>query len=330
MTSMRGDSERGAALLSVLMIVVAMSVAAVTTIDALARTVSTSRAGQFRAEAIWAVRSAEALGMSYLAEIVDQTEGRVGPQTPVLGEPQVFATQRFNVAAVLSPAGNCFNLNALALGPDGASDAVNDTELDNYLSLLRGAGIFEGEAQALADTLSDWLDGDDVSRSSGAESSFYGSLETSYRSGGQLLENMSELNAISGYTPEIQARLKDLICVYPTTRQNVLNINVMKPEQAPLLQALFSRELSVDMARGLIVSRPVAGWFSVEEFLTLDDISQIAEKARMTENIAVTTRYFEMSVDLISPDQSAYGDYLFEATPKTGVQVMWRREGGHR
>ena len=330
MISKQGDGERGAALLSVLMIVVAMSVAAVTTIDALARSVSTSRAGQLRAEAIWAIRSAEALGSSYLEEIVDQTEGRIGPQSAILGEPQVFSTPRFAVTAILRPAGNCFNLNALSIGTDGASDAINQQEYDNYISLLRGVGVFEGEAQKLADTLSDWLDGDEISRPSGAESSYYATLETSYRSSGQLLESVRELNAIAGYTPEIQAQLKDLICVYPTTQQNVLNINVMTPEQAPLLQALFSHEVSQDVARGLIVSRPVTGWLSVQELLELDDISQIAEKARMTENIAVTTRYFEMSVDLISPDQSAYGDYLFEALPQTGVKVIRRQEGGHR
>lgn len=324
------ESERGAALLSVLMIVVAMSVAAVTTIDSLARSVSASKAGQFRAEAIWAVRSAEALGLSYLKEVIDQTEGRVGLQTPILGEPQVFSTPRFNVTATLKPASSCFNLNAISPGSDVAGDEVNEKEYTNYINLLRGAGIFEGDAQKLADTLADWLDGDDISRASGAESSYYGSLDSSYRSSGQLLENLSELNAISGYTPEIRAGLKDLICVYPTTRQNVLNLNTLTTAQAPLLLALFSQELSIDAARASIEARPVTGWISAEEFLSLDEVDQIAETARMTENIGVTTRYFEMSVDLISPDQSAYGDYLFEAMPKTGVRVMWRREGGHR
>ena len=312
------------------MLVVTMSVAAVTTIDALARSVSNSRAGQFRAEAVWAIRSAEALGMSYLNEVIEQTEGRIGPQSPILGEPQVFSTPRFNVSATLTPAGNCFNLNAISSGTDDENASVDKRAYDSYITLLRGIGIFEGEAQMLADTLADWLDSDDVSRSNGAESSYYGSLETSYRSSGQLLENLSELNAISGYTPDIQARLKDLICVYPNTQQNVVNINIMTPQQAPLLQALFSQELSVDVARGVLESRPVAGWIGVEEFLALDEISQIAEKATMIENIAVTTRFFELNVDLISPDQSAYGDYLFEATPETGVQVMWRREGGQR
>ncbi len=330
MTPRCDNSERGAALLSVLMIVVAMSVAAVTALDALARSVSVSRAGQFRAEATWAIRSAEALGESFLTEVIEQTEGRIGMQTPMLGEPQVFSTPRFNVTAILSPASNCFNLNAISTGSEGDAAEVNKQQYDNYVEMLRGAGIFEGEAQSLADTLADWIDRDDISRPSGAESSYYGTLDVSHRSAGQLLENTSELNAIAGYTPEIQARLKNLICVYPTTIQNRLNINVLTPDQAPLLQALFSREMSVDVARGLITSRPANGWLSIEEFLELDDIRQIAEKARMTENISVTTRHYKMSVNLISPDQSAYGDYLFEATPQSGVTLVWRREGGQR
>ena len=330
MISQKPASERGAALLSVLMIVAAMSVAAVTAIDALARSISVSRAGQFRAEATWAIRSAEALGTSYLAEVIDQTEGRVLLQTPLLGEPQVFSTARFNVTANLTAAGNCFNLNAIAISLDGESEEVNQREYDNYLTLLRGVGIFEGEARKLADTLADWLDSDDISRSSGAESSYYSTQDVPHRSSGQLLVNLSELNAIAGYTPEIQTKLKNLVCAYPTTRQNTLNINLLRSDQAPLLQALFSSELSIDSARGLIDVRPATGWVSVEEFLALDENRQIAEKARMAENIAVTTRYFEMKVDLRSPDQTAYGDYLFEALPKTGVQLIWLREGGQR
>lgn len=324
------NKERGAALLSVLMVVVAMSVAAVTTLDALARSVSISKAGQFRSEAIWSVRSAEALGASYLTEIIERTSGRITVDTPGLGEPQLFSTPRFNVTAELRPAGNCFNLNALALDGDGASDMVNETQYQNYLALLRGAGLFESEVQKLADTLADWLDRDDVSRASGAESSFYAAKSVSYRSAGQRLKNISELNAIEGYTRELQFQLKDLICVYPTTKQNKLNINVLSPEQAPLLHALFSTELSVDAARGLIETRPVTGWLSEQEFTTLDEIQKIAEQARMVENISVTTEYFEMTVDLASSDQTAYGDYLFEAIPEKGVKTLWRREGGQR
>lgn len=330
MTSQRRDSEKGAALLSVLMVVVAMSVAAVTALDALARSINVSRAGQFRAEAIWAVRSAEALGASFLTELIERTDGRILPQTPGLGDPQIFSTPRFNVTARLSPAGNCFNLNAISDNSGTEGDAINQLQYDNYIVLLTAAGVFDGEARVLADTLADWIDRDDISRPSGAESSYYGTLDVSYRSAGNLLENISELNAIAGYTPQIQAKLRDLICVYPTASQNQLNINVLTPEQAPLLPALFSDELSIDAARGLIASRPATGWLNAQEFLELDDIRQIAEKARMADNIAVTTRFYELSVDLLSPDQSAYGDYLFEATAQTNVALVWHREGGHR
>ena len=326
----RQDSERGAALLSVLMIVVAMSIAAVTTIDALARSVSVSRSVLVRSEAMWAIRSAEALGASYLEEIVNQTSGKIVPETPGLRQAQVFSTPRFNVTATLMPAGDCFNLNALAVSSDSSGVTINETAHAQYLNLLRSAGFFEGEVIALGDTIADWMDSDDVSRASGAESRYYGSLDPSYRPGGQMLENMSELNAISGYSPDVIGKLSRLICVYPTTTQNKLNINNLAPDQAPLLHALFSEELSVDTARSLIESRPVRGWLSVQEFMELSDIQQIADIARMADNIEIQSKYFEMQVDLISEDQTGYGEYLFEAVPEEGVRTIWRREGGQR
>ena len=324
------SSERGAALLSVLMMVAAMSVAAITAIDALARTVHISRAGQLRSDAVWAIRSAEAYGQSYLAEIFALTSGRLVANTPGFGEPQVFSTPRFDVSATLEPAGNCFNLNALAVTSDGGGVTINETEYAQYLALLTASGLFQGDARALADGLADWMDGDDETRASGAESRMYQAETLPYRTSGQMLANLSELRAIKGYVPETMDKLDGLICAYPTTSQNKLNINLLTSEQAPLLTALFSSQLSVDAARGLIETRPVNGWIGLEEFLDLDGIRQIAETARMQENVTLETRYFELRVDVISPDQSAYGDYLFEVLPEQGIQTLWRREGGER
>lgn len=322
--------EQGAALLSVLLIVAAMSVAAVSTMDSLVKSVSVSRINQDRTEAIWAVRSAEAFGISNLQEAYGATSGSFTADTPLFGQTQNFQMPRFKVSAVMRLSGNCFNLNALANSSQDDASAGNDNTRQQYIELLKSVGLFENEAQKLADTLTDWLDADDIPRVRGAESRYYEGLDVPYRPSGTLLSNLTELNAIAGYTEDVQAAFSHLVCAYPTRQQNTLNINALSPAQSPLLTALFSAELSPDAARNLIESRPINGWLEVAEFLQLEEINKIAETARLDQNLVTTTRYFEMSVDLVSTDQSAYGDYLFQVTDDGIVETVWRREGGQR
>ena len=298
--------------------------------DALARTIGSTRSGQLRAEAIWAIRSAEGLGKSLLSEIIIRTDGAFSSDTPGLGDEQSFATPRFGVTARLVPASNCFNTNALAVVNDESALVINEPAYQQYVMLLRAVGLFEGEALSLADALADWIDEDDVPRSSGAESRTYQNRDVSYRSSGQMLSNMTELRSVEGYTREVLLQFDHLLCAYPSATQNTLNLNLLEPNQAPLLHAMFSNELSVDVAMRIIEARPTGGWISIQEFMEIPEIQQIAPHAKMPENVGVRSRYFAMDVDLISSDQAAYGEFLFELLPTGEIVTVRRREGGQR
>jgi len=330
MTRRRRSSEKGAALLSTLMVVAAMSVAAIAALDALARNVSVSKTGQARMEAVWAARSAEAAGQSLLAGMLALTGGAVTEQTPGLGETQVFLTPRGTLTATLTEANNCFNLNALTAGEPGAPTRINADMLERYRTLLIAADFDPGEAGVLADTLADWMDADTLSRSTGAEDRYYESLDPPYRASGQRLESMAELNAIAGYTPDIRARLAPLLCVRPGSRQSVLNLNTLTLEQAPLLVSLFSKEVSVDLAERFLDIRPETGWRSLADFVELEELELINEQALNYQAVSIVSSYFALSADLVSDDTRAHLDVIYLADPEGAVQTIWRREGGSR
>ena len=140
--------ERGAALLSILMIVAVMSIAALAAVESLGRSVALARLSDERSQILWAGRSAEAVASQSVLQV--ETLGR-----QAFGKPAVFPLERGVIVAALSDDSNCFNLNSL--GGDAGGPAAHDI----YKRLLVHSGILPGDAQRLADTAADWIDGDE-------------------------------------------------------------------------------------------------------------------------------------------------------------------------
>ena len=290
----RVDRERGASLLSVLVIVMLMSVAAVAATDALARSVAIAKSSGARAETFWTARGAADAAASYLVKIFETTGGHFNDESDLFTQRVTLPAGRGLVVFSVREASNCFNLNALLDEATGA--AISDGQASAYGKLLVATGLNIAEAQSLSDKLADWMDADDSSRSYGAENGYYASLGEPYRTSGRRLRNISELKAVAGYSPDILERLGPLICVRPGQAQPVLNVNTLQPDQAPLLIALFSNELSESEARDLIQMRPTNGWADIEAFLQEPSVRQIAPAAR--KDAAVSTRSDWLIADL--------------------------------
>ena len=183
--SHRSDHERGATLLSVLLIIVLMSTAALAATDALARSVSVSRVSASRADSFWATRGALSVGEAFVNEALAKTDGALTPDSLLFREPIVFAYSRGTISVRFYEATNCLNLNALSLG-DGEASA-GSVSPDQLHRMLEGAGLFNSEAQHLVDSLSDWMDADTSPRASGAEDGAYGGRAIPHRTPGQRL-----------------------------------------------------------------------------------------------------------------------------------------------
>ena len=314
MTGVYRKRERGAALLSILMIVAVMSIAALAAVESLGRSVALARLSDERSQILWAAHSAEAVASQSVLQV--ETLGR-----QAFGKPAVFPLERGVIVAALSDDSNCFNLNSL--GGDAGGPAAHDI----YKRLLVHSGILPGDAQRLADTAADWIDGDEETRAYGAEADTYRRRPVPYRTSNRLMENISELRAVEGYEPGILKRISENICVRPDTNQPALNIETLKHSNAPLLAALLSEVLTLEEAEVIIRGRPVSGWGSVGAFLGLDTISQIAPESLNEAILSVRSGYVRLDAD-ISVGSAREKIALIYKTDTPGSAILVERRMG--
>lgn len=167
-----------------------------------------------------------------------------------------------------------WNLNNLL--KEGAIDAE---ALAVYRRLLAALGL----PAALADTLADWLDGDEDTRPGGAESAYYLSLRTPYPAANRPLEHVSNLLRVKGYDAAMLRRLASFVTVLPG-RQPV-NVNTAPAE---VLHALHPG-LSLADARQLVAARQTAHFRDVADFRKrLED----GDAGRAAADISVASRFF--------------------------------------
>ncbi|MBR9807397.1 MAG: type II secretion system minor pseudopilin GspK [Alphaproteobacteria bacterium] len=320
----RVSRERGATLLSVLLMIALMSAAALAATDALARSVSVSRTSGYRADGFWAARGALAAGEQVVNEVLAQVQGSLTADSSVLMEPMTFPYERASITISLKDASNCFNLNSIQ-GDEGEASNAN-APLRNLRTLYEEAGFYGNEARQLSESLADWIDADTSTRPSGAEDPIYRSRAIPHRTAGQKLLSVGEVRAVEGYTSEVMARLDGLVCIRRPEDETRLNINTLTLPQAPLLSALFSYELSVTDAERIISSRPEGGWVSVEEFLSLPDILKIAPEMRSDNVLSTTANHIEADI-LIS---SAAGSMRMVALYGRVADGSFVLKGSHR
>ncbi len=301
-------SERGATLLTVMMIVALMSAVAVGVTTRLAGSIGLSRAASARADIYWTARSAVVASDAIVSGIfVNDTNRWPYPQA-VAPEPMIVPLAAGDVTILFEDASNCFNLNLLADAAGGA----DMSQIAAFTRLLEGIGVDRAQASALASTAADWIDADDAALSGGAESGWYMDTELAHDTAGTAFVSLSELRALRGYEADLVAAILPHVCVGEPGISGRLNLNTLTPEQAALLQAMFSAGLDLPTARRLIEARPVSGWQGVEEFLALEEIARLAEDIRSPEVLSVETSRIRSHMTVRIGNQTRMFDIMFD------------------
>ncbi|MEM9179579.1 MAG: type II secretion system minor pseudopilin GspK [Pseudomonadota bacterium] len=329
----RFDSQRGAALLTVLMIVAAMSVAGLAITKAVTDATQRSRALDAQAQlALYAV-SAEEVAKARMSEVLAPLENKLFAELPGLGEPQIIPVEGGVFSVTARDATNCFDINSLTSGGEGGR-LVGDAAAQRVYQSLLSAAVEDGYASdlaALVASLTDWMDSNAVPGSGGAEDSYYLSEVPSYRTSGQKLANIEELRAIRGYTPDILQRIAPLICALPDgaiAQQQQLNINTLTEGQAPLLQAILSDALSLDDVRSVIANRPQGGWATVEDLLEDSVVKRIDPTRIQVDRLGVVSSLVEVSANVSYRGHDMTMRYLFEAVPGRPIRTLRRERIG--
>jgi general secretion pathway protein K len=288
--------ERGAALLTVLLLVSVMAALAASALERLRlSTRLAANAGAIEQARLYAV-AAEQIATARVNDLVEAERApdpRWNGRTSRLPLPAGVATAR------LRDGGNCFNLNSVVTGQAGLPNApltVRPAGLMQFTHLMQALGVGEIEARRIATALADWVDSDTAAMLDGAEDAAYAARTPPYRTGNTFLADPSELRAVAGVTPEIFAKLKPWVCALPTSDLSPININTVAPDQAPLVAMLFPEPVPAERVRAVLAARPAGGWDSGAAFWNEASRAGLVGGGEAQQQVQLRTRWFALDI----------------------------------
>lgn len=320
------SNERGAALITVLMIVAVMSAVALGLSQAVLASTERARLLDTQAQLRLYAVAAEEVAQSQLTQLVTDTGARLSSDLPGFEDARIFPVEGGNVSVRVRDLTNCFNLNADAMAAVVSDDG--QVQKETFAWLLQEGGIPQSDAEALAAALRDWVDEDRISQANGAEDAYYMGLSVPYRTSSQPLANVSELLAIRGFDQDIVEDFGSVLCALPEHTRNAspaLNLNTLKVEDAPRLSWALSGALEANEVRALIESRPLGGWSDVERFLEEPSVQRVAPEQRQMQRFSVVSSLIETVIDVTYREDSLRIKLLFELESGQPVRVL-RRE----
>ncbi len=293
---MKTPSERGAALITVLLLVAIMSALIAVSFDrlglALRRERNRSSAEEVRLDMI----SAEALALAQVTRLQSFDPSRTPSANAWQDVPVSVPVAGGQITARLRDGGNCFNLNGLVTSTVDGKLVAQSSAIAQFSRLLERVGVSTAVAGSIAASAADWIDSDTVPQPGGHEDEAYTSRETPYRTANAMMQDGGELQAVSGMTSDIYDQVKQLVCAYPETQASTYNVNTLTARQAPLVAALFPVPLSNQAILAALRNRPVEGFNSVQDFLAQPSLKAAGPSSLTTVQLRVRSSWFTLGL----------------------------------
>lgn len=281
-------SERGAALLTVLLLVAVMATIAATALDRIS--VGTRLAGNVAtvAQARAWLETAEVLASTRIEDLLAADESQTLAHGWLGRERTIALPGGAAVRARIEDGGNCFNLNSLVEQRQDERLVARPLAERQFVALMVVLRIAEGEAARIAASATDYIDSDSLPLPSGVEDA-NGSLAAN-----RMMADSSELRAVANVSDRHYNLLKPWICALPVAELSSINVNTLLPEQAPLLAMLVPGKLDVSRARAQIASRPADGFGSVVEFWDSPALAGLEPGSEQSQQAKVRTAFFKL------------------------------------
>ncbi|WP_435955577.1 type II secretion system minor pseudopilin GspK [Dryocola sp. BD626] len=220
----------------------------------------------------------------------------------------------------------CFNVNALASLP---ADSLEKRPMiaEVFETLIKLAGNETGRAEAITDSIADYIDADNKPRRFGAEDEFYRTAQPPRMTANQRLFAISELKQVNGITPKIYQALASQVCALPSDSLQI-NINTLTEKQAPLLSALFLEKLSVEDAAGILAKRPTTGWSTVEAFMQQVEKAfpvKADETAGIKAMLSTNSQFFNLESRVTENEQASALQSRIYFDSRTSEAVIYSR-----
>ena len=328
MVRYRKSSQRGLALLSVLLMLTLGLLLAMALSERLQLQMRSSAGLQNQEQAWLYAMSAEQLAKKGLQQdFKDDSE--------VTHLSQYWATAQTSlpvgdgsVSGGIKDMQGCFNLNALS-HPD-KSDADQNRQTHRNISvlvaLLENIDVDRYQAEQIAQATRDWVYPKTEPESPrGADDNDYLSLPVSYLAGNTDMRDESEWRAVWNVNVSMAQRMMPFLCAIPEHELRI-NINTIADTQPELLAAVLENQISVDQARDILEQRPREGWQEVSTFLAEPQLAGI-DSSRLAESLTVKSFYFELDARVDMPPVSTRLRSLMVRSKDDELIVIRRRTG---
>jgi general secretion pathway protein K len=297
-----GTSERGAALITVLLLVAVMSALIAVSFDRLGLALRRERNRSTAEEVRLDMMSAETIALDRITQLQSIDQSKTPAGTAWQDVPVRVPIPSGQIVARLRDAGNCFNLNSLVSTlPDGEF-AAQPSAISQFSRLLELSGVNSSDAGSIAVSAADWIDSDTIPQPGGREDEGYTSLAVPYRTGNGLMQDTGEILAVAGMNPDLFARLKPLLCAHPETTFSGYNVNTLTALQAPLVAAMFASGVSNDMVLAALRNRPVNGFNSAQDFLAEPSLRAAGPSGLATVQLRLRSSWFRLELMAILND----------------------------
>ncbi len=323
-------AQRGAALITVLMILAIVVVIAVNMTGRLQLQLQRQQNLQQQQQAYWYAMGAEQFSRVLLGRSIS------GEETVNLGQDWAQSGASFvvadgNIAGEITDLQACFNLNSLQqAGQRGPSGRIEQSPAQRSFARLLElvAADLSMPAEYLTARIHDWLDEDSLLSTAGsAEESDYASLQFPYYTANSLMASASELRLMLDITPADMQLLLPYICVVPENSQLLININTLNEQSAVLLAALIP-ELTEADALDIIAERPEEGFASVDELWALPQFSNVEIADDIKALLTVKSSYFQLLATTSYLESGFVLTSIFRVDDENTVRVLARRFGG--
>lgn len=292
------ESERGGALLTVLLLVAVMSALSVAALEKLRLSTRLAANGAAADQARAFAFGVEAMALDRIGLLTGRETKGTTPAEGWNGRPFTVPLTGGIATATFRDGGNCFNLNSVVDGLIVGDYAPRELGIRQFVWLMQALGIAPTDARRVAASLVDWIDADSVPNPDGAEDDYYARGATPYRAANTLLGDVTELRAVAGVTPELYARLRPWVCALPTTDLSPVNVNTLALDQAPLIAMLIPGQLDLPRARAILSQRPAGGWTSIADFWDLSTLHALTPPMEVQNQTGLRTRWFELTLDV--------------------------------
>lgn len=314
--------QRGAALLTVLLLVAVMATVSATALDriglATRLAVNVASVAQSRA---W-LGTAELLAVARMEDLLAADQSQTTLAGGWLGaERSISLPDGGTVRAAVADGGNCFNLNGLVeASPDGRL-AERPGAREQFVALMTLLGIGAGDAGRIASSAADYIDTDSSPLPAGAEDGGRDAVPAN-----TLMADASELRSVAGVTARHFGILERWVCALPIAEPAPINVNTLLVEQAPLLAMLAPGVLDLARARSLLSARPADGYGSVLNFWNSPVLSGLEIPSEAAQQVKVRSSFFTLRATVTATGTEVRETALIDA--RTSPARILRRQWG--